>query len=112
MAIQPIDLQTMYSQLSNISQNVGAQHNAAHMSQITTLETQKNENLDNQNKVQSFNDDKANSKNVDENGSNGNNYPSQQQYKQQKEAGKDIQPDNKISTNDNSTLGRIIDISR
>lgn len=112
MAIQPIDLQTMYSQLANVSQNVSNQQSAVQMSQAVQLQNQKLDNLENSKKVQGMGDEKSQSNTVNEDGHNSDPKQNFQQNLYQKEAGKEIQPDNSIKADDNSTLGRIVDIIR
>lgn len=112
MAIQPIDLQTMYSQLANVSQNVANQQSAAQMSQAVQLQNQKLQDLENSKKVQNASNDKSQSSTVNSEGHNQEENHAPNQNKYQQEAGKDIQPDNNVKVDDSSPLGRIVDIIR
>ena len=70
MGIQPIDLQTMYSQLSNVSKTMAAGQQA----QLTEAMQQQNNiqrSLENSTKVQQTQTDKTDANTVNEDGSGG-----------------------------------------
>lgn len=121
MGIQPIDLQTMYSQLSNISQNVSVQQNAASMTKAVSQEVQKNQTLENSQKVSNAasaksSEENSNSTTINADGHNSNGGQFMQDKNQKKRAAlynpESIQPDNRITADDSSPIGRIVDISR
>ena len=105
MAIQPIDLQTMYQQLNNVSKTVAGQQQA----QLTEAMQQQNtvqKNLENATKVNQA----SNEKNVDENGRGGSS--SFNQSKNQSD-NKNSDEEKKPKSNPyNPYLGSIIDITR
>ena len=51
MAIQPIDMQTMYSQLNNVAKNAGAQQQAQ-LSEAMQQQSNIQKNLENSQKIQ------------------------------------------------------------
>lgn len=71
MAIQPIDLQNMYSQISNIAKNVAGQQQAAQLSESIQQQNQIQKNIENAQKVQQTNNEKANTNNVNKDGHQG-----------------------------------------
>ena len=111
MGIQPIDLQTMYTQLSNVSKTMSG----AQQAQLTEAMQQQNNiqrSMENAAKVQQTSNEKADTNSINQNGSNGSGaYGQKKQDKKnhntQEEAG-EIRP----PKSDLSYLGTIIDITR
>ena len=52
MAVQPIDLQTMYSQMSNLAQRVSHEQSSAQLSQAVTQQTALNQDMQKAQSVQ------------------------------------------------------------
>ena len=71
MGIQPIDLQNMYSQISNVARNVGGQQQAAQVSQSVQQQNQIQKNIEQSQRVQQASNDKANTNNVNPDGHHG-----------------------------------------
>ena len=111
MGIQPIDLQTMYTQLSNVSKTMaGAQQ--AQLTEAMQQQGNIQRNMENAAKVQQTSNEKADTNSINQNGSNGSGaYGQKKQDKKnqntQEEAG-EIRP----PKSDFSYLGTIIDITR
>ena len=112
MGIQPIDLQTMYTQLSNVSKTMAGSQQA----QLTeAMQQQSNiqRNMENAAKVQQTSNEKSNTNSVNQNGSNssgayGGNRQRNQNHKAEDDDINEIRP----PKSDNSYLGTIIDITR
>lgn len=111
MAIQPIDLQNMYSQLSNVAKNVTGPQQTAQISNSVQLQNQAQvQNLETE-KVQHAEDNKDISNTVNSEGRN-NSGATMNQNK------KDNNQDNAESKNNStysqgkSYIGTIIDITR
>ena len=110
MGIQPIDLQTMYTQLSNVSKSMaGAQQ--AQLTEAMQQQTNIQRSLENAAKVQQTSNEKADTNSVNQNGSN-----SSGAYGQKKQQDKKNNPEQtdeiKPLKSDLSYLGTIIDIAR
>ena len=111
MGIQPIDLQTMYTQLSNVSKTMsGAQQ--AQLTEAMQQQGNIQRSMENAAKVQQTSNEKADTNSINQNGSNGSGaYGQKKQDKKnqntQEEAG-EIRP----PKSDLSYLGTIIDITR
>ena len=111
MGIQPIDLQTMYTQLSNVSKTMAGSQQA----QLTEAMQQQGNiqrNMENAAKVQQTSNEKSNTNSVNQNGSN-----SSGAYDQKKQQGKNQKEEDDIQEirppkSDHSYLGTIIDITR
>ncbi len=110
MGIQPIDLQTMYTQLSNVSKSMAGPQQA----QLTeAMQQQSNiqRSMENAAKVQQTSNEKVNANSVNQNGSN-----SSGAYGGKKQEGKKQNSDDtgeyRPPKSDNSYLGTIIDITR
>ena len=71
MGIQPIDLQNMYSQMSNVARNVAGQHQAAQISESVQQQNQIQKNIEISQKVQETQNDKANTNTVNADGHKG-----------------------------------------
>lgn len=109
MGIQPIDLQTMYSQLSNVSKSMSG----AQQAQLTEAMQQQNniqKNMEKAAAVQQTSNGKANAAQINQNGSNGGGLYGRQN--QQKKKQEDNSSENHPVKNDSSYLGTIIDIMR
>ncbi|MCQ2575507.1 MAG: hypothetical protein MJ162_02110 [Treponema sp.] len=110
MAIQPIDLQNMYSQMSNVAKNVaGAQQAAAIAESVKQVEITR-QNYENSNKVQTTSNDKANTNDVNENGHNQNGQ--QQNKRRQENSAYQTQNNNNSTEIKAPYLGTIIDLTR
>lgn len=109
MAIQPIDLQTMYQQLNNVSKTVAGQQQVQ-LTEAMQQQTNIQKNLENATKVNQTSNEKANAKNVDEDGRGGSS--SFNQAKNQN-GNKNSEEEQKPKSNPyNPYLGSIIDITR
>lgn len=111
MGIQPIDLQTMYSQMSNVSKAYSGQQQV----QLTEAMQQQNNiqnNLENTKKVQQTSNEKGITKNISENGGNSSGAygknGQKKKYNEKKEDADEITP----PKSDYSYIGTIIDITR
>lgn len=109
----PIDFQTMYSQISNISQNVSAQQNAAQLSEYSQQQIKTQQNLENSTKVQQTATEKSNAANVNKDGRGGGGYSSFSKKRNKS----DSETEDIISTDSydrvkEAHLGNIIDITR
>lgn len=109
MAIQPIDLQNMYSQLSNVAKAVAGQQQAVQIVDSIQQDNQVQKNLDNAKKIQKTNE-KANTKNINEDGSNGGTFYGQNNKKSKEKENENTS--NKEVNIQSSYLGTIIDITR
>ena len=111
MGIQPIDLQTMYTQLSNVSKSMaGAQQ--AQLTEAMQQQGNIQKSLENAAKVQQTSNEKADTNSVNQNGSNssaaygGRKQERKNQDKEEQET--EVRP----VKSDHSYLGTIIDITR
>ena len=111
MAIAPIDLQTMYTQLSNVSKSMsGAQQ--AQLTEAMQQQGNIQRSMENAAKVQQTSNEKAETNTVNQNGSNSSGAYGQKRQ-QKNETSQD--EDNELSRppkSDHSYLGTIIDITR
>lgn len=111
MAIQPIDLQTMYQQLSNVSKTVQSQQQAQ-LAESIQQQNSANKNLENMKKVNHSEDSKSISSSINENGSNSQNF-SNQHKKNLNKNDESLENENQSNKNPyNPYLGSIIDITR
>lgn len=113
MGIQPIDLQNMYSQISNIAKNVGGQQQAAQVSQSVQQQNQIQKNMEMAQKVQQTSNDKANTNSINPDGRGGSGSGTYQNPKKKR----DNQKDNGMSFGSYSAekagyVGTIVDITR
>ncbi len=111
MGIQPIDLQTMYTQLSNVSKTMaGAQQ--AQLTEAMQQQGNIQRNMENAAKVQQTSNEKADTNSVNQNGSNASGAwgGKKQQKKENEESSEDFE--NRPPKSDRSYLGTIIDITR
>lgn len=111
MGIQPIDLQTMYSQLSNVSKTMqGAQQ--AQLAESMQQQNNIQKNLENVKKVQQTSNEKTNASSVNQNGSNSF-YEGKQKQKKKKNDEDEKSPYQDSGTGYKSPyFGTIIDITR
>ncbi len=113
MGIQPIDLQTMYSQLSNVSKTMqGAQQTqlADEMSQQSNIQ----KTMEQTSKVQQTSNEKANTNGVNQNGSNSSSFYGKRQNKKNEKDDGDVynEYENHPGKCNSDYLGTIIDITR
>ena len=111
MGIQPIDLQTMYTQLSNVSKSMaGAQQ--AQLAEAMQQQGNIQRNMENAAKVQQTSNEKSNTNSVNQNGSNSSGaYGGKKQQNKNQNEEDDIQ-EIRPPKSDHSYLGTIIDITR
>ena len=77
MGLQPIDLQTMYSQLSNMSKTMsGAQQ--AQLTEAMQQQSNIQKNIENASKVHELSNEKSNANAVNQNGSNSQTFKGEQ----------------------------------
>lgn len=110
MGIAPIDLQTMYSQMSNVAKVVADKQQGA---QLATQLQENNVIRQNEEKAQTVQkaaDDEAKSMGVNQDG-NGNNSSYQQGKKKENHEEDSLQPSKPVEIRE-AYLGRHIDISR
>jgi len=111
MGIQPIDLQTMYSQLSNVSKSMaGAQQ--AQLTEAMQQQGNIQKSLENAAKVQQTSNEKATARNVNQNGSNSSSYDGRRQKGKNENSDNQDEYENRPLKSDLSYLGTIIDITR
>ena len=109
MGVQPIDLQNMYSQLSNVAKEVAGQQQAAQLSESMQQKNQIEQNMINAQKIQQTNE-KSDTGNINENEHQGS-----MSYSQHKKNGNEQEKEqnhNPSSSKDSSYIGTIIDITR
>jgi len=114
MGIQPIDLQSMYSQISNVAKAVGGQQQTAQLNESMQQQTVIQKNLENAAKVQQTSAEKNSARNVDSNGSNGSFYAQSRSKKQNQDSeDEDSYSENQTKEHKSgpSYLGTIIDIT-
>lgn len=113
LSIQPIDLQNMYSQISNVARNVGGQQQAAQVQQSVQQQNQIQKNIESSQRVQQASNDKSNTNNVNPDGHSGGSggYSMNQKKKQQQP--KDLSSGfSNYGDNKPDYLGTIVDITR
>ena len=112
MGIQPIDLQTMYSQLSNVSKSMsGAQQ--AQLTEAMQQQSNIQRSMENAAKVQQTSNEKSDTNSVNQNGSGaasyaGGRHNGQNNQKNESDNNQEIRP----PKSDREYLGTIIDITR
>ena len=113
MGIQPIDLQTMYTQLSNVSKSMaGAQQ--AQLTEAMQQQSNIQRSMENAAKVQQTSNEKSDTNSIDQNGSNSSlayGGGKKNQNKKQNPAQEEVEEYRPPKTDD-SYLGTIIDITR
>ena len=111
MGVQPIDLQNMYSQLSNVAKTVAGQQQTAQLNESMQQQNQIEKNMINAQKIQQTNE-KSNTGNINENGHKGSYaYSHQRQKKEQNQQEQNDSTDSAGSA-ESPYLGTIIDITR
>ena len=113
MGIQPIDLQTMYTQLSNVSKAMSGNQQA----QLTEAMQQQGNiqrSMVNAAKVHQTSNEKSNASNVNQNGSGAGSYYGGKRngQKQNQNQNEESELENRPHKSDLSYLGTIIDITR
>lgn len=113
MGIQPIDLQTMYSQLSNVSKSMsGAQQ--AQLTEAMRQQSNIQRSMENAAKVQQTSNEKSDTNSVNQNGSGAGSYFGGRRKEQgnKKEEADNTNQEIRPPKRDNEYLGTIIDITR
>ena len=111
MGIQPIDLQTMYTQLSNVSKSMaGAQQ--AQLTEAMQQQGNIQRNMENAAKVQQTSNEKADTNSVNQNGSNGSGAYGQKKQEKHNQNTQEESGEIRPPKSDLSYLGTIIDITR
>lgn len=110
MALQPIDLQTMYSQMANVAQRVASEGQGAALSQSIQAQTLANQNLQQSQTVQkaAANETQTGKIKADANGSNG----AEQGEKKKKEDKQEVPEEKKAYEITDPALGVHINITR
>ena len=109
--MQPIDLQNMYSQLSNVAKTVAGQQQAAQLSDSIQQQQNVQKNIENAQKIQKINE-QPDAKTINPDGRNGSWAGSQKQKNKEhdnSEGQSQIQSSASIQP---EYLGTIIDITR
>ena len=113
MGIQPIDLQNMYSQISNVARNIGGQQQAASISNSVQQQNQVQKNIEMSQRVQQTSNDKANTNNVNPDGHHGSGGGTYQNPKKNAKKQKGLSPSFGSYGDSNSEyVGTIVDITR
>ena len=111
MGIQPIDLQTMYTQLSNVSKTMaGAQQ--AQLTEAMQQQGNIQRSMENAAKVQQTSNEKSDTNSVNQNGSNSSGAYGDGKKQQNKQPNEENVEEYRPPKSDNSYLGTIIDITR
>ncbi len=111
MGIQPIDLQTMYTQLSNVSKSMaGAQQ--AQLTEAMQQQGNIQRSLENAAKVQQTSNEKADTNSINQNGSNAGAAYGQKKRQNKNPQNHDDNEEIRPPKSDLSYLGTIIDITR
>ena len=114
MGIQPIDLQTMYTQLSNVSKSMaGAQQ--AQLTEAMQQQGNIQRNMENAARVQQTSNEKSDTNSVNQNGSGAASYSGGKrkgQNQNQKNENENLNSEIRPPKSDYSYLGTIIDITR
>ena len=111
MGIQPIDLQTMYTQLSNVSKTMaGAQQ--AQLTEAMQQQGNIQRSIENASRVQQTSNEKANANSVNQNGSGAGAFAGGRQKGHKEEKEDNSIEERRPHKSDLSYLGTIIDITR
>ena len=111
MGIQPIDLQTMYTQLSNVSKSMsGAQQ--AQLTEAMQQQSNIQKNIENASKVHELSNEKSNANAVNQNGSNSSGAYGQKKHQNKNQNTQEDSTEIRPPKSDLSYLGTIIDITR
>ena len=113
MGIQPIDLQNMQSQISNVAKNVGGQQQAAQVAQSVQQQNQIQKDMESAQRVQQTSNDKANTNNVNADGHQGSGgYPTYQNPKKKDKNKNNNSAFGSFETRKEGYVGTIVDITR
>ena len=114
MGIQPIDLQNMYSQISNVAKNVGGQQQAAQVSQSVQQQNQVQKDIESVQRVQQTSNDKSNTNNVNPDGHHGSGgAPTYQNPKKKNQTGGNTSSSfGNYQASKDGYVGTIVDITR
>ncbi len=113
MGIQPIDLQNMYSQISNVAKNIGGQQQAAQVSQSVQQQNQIQKNMEMVQKVQQTSNDKANTNQINPDGRGSGGAGTYQNPKKKQDKKKDnVMSFGSYSADKAGYVGTIVDITR
>ena len=113
MGIAPIDLQNMYSQMSNVAKTVAGQQQSAQVSEQIQHQNQIQKNIEQSQRVQQTSNDKANTNNVNADGHSGGGSGTYQNPKKHQNDGS--QKDTDFGTYGKvkpEYVGTIVDITR
>ena len=111
MGIQPIDLQTMYTQLSNVSKSMaGAQQ--AQLTEAMQQQGNIQKSMENAARVQQTSNEKADTNSVNQNGSNSSGAYGQKNNQKKNQNQQEDDVEIRPPKSDLSYLGTIIDITR
>ena len=111
MGIQPIDLQTMYTQLSNVSKTMaGAQQ--AQLTEAMQQQGNIQRSMENAAKVQQTSNEKADTNSINQNSSNGSGAYRQKKQDKKNQNTQEENGEIRPPKSDLSYLGTIIDITR
>ncbi len=111
MGIQPIDLQTMYTQLSNVSKTMaGAQQ--AQLTEAMQQQGNIQRSMENAAKVQQTSNEKSDTNSVNQNGSGAGSYFGGKRKGQEQKHKDEYTEEKRPPKSDLSYLGTIIDITR
>lgn len=111
MGIQPIDLQTMYTQLSNVSKTMaGAQQ--AQLTEAMQQQGNIQRSMENAAKVQQTSNEKSDTNSVNQNGSGAGSYFGGKRKGQEQKQKDEYSEEKRPPKSDLSYLGTIIDITR
>lgn len=111
MGLQPIDLQTMYSQLSNVAKQAAYQQQGIQLNQSMQQAEKVRQNIENNKKVQQMEEgQKASGIDINQNGKGSSSFYEQSKKNKEKELEQDSF-DN-FETLKKSFLGQHIDIKR
>lgn len=109
--MQPIDLQNMYSQLSNVAKSVAGQQQAAQLSDSIQQQQNVQKNIENATKIQKINE-QPDTKTINSDGRNNGGSGNQKQKKREHD---NTENQNQIQSSASiqpEYLGTIIDITR
>ena len=106
MAIQPIDLQTIYSQMSNVAKNVAHQQNGNQLTQAMQENVAVQQEQERLSQVHKTAENEANTSQVKDEGHQNNSFQNQKKSKEEEPEKK------KLTEIRESFLGQNIDISR
>ena len=109
--MQPIDLQNMYSQLSNVAKSVAGQQQAAQLSDSIQQQQNVQKNIENATKIQKINE-QPDTKTINPDGRNNGGSGNQKQKKREHDNTENQNQIQSSSSIQPEYLGTIIDITR